>query len=559
LAINCAVFTAVLRAGLHAQSALRAPLVRATAESGRTWDPLIDAEAARQLEIAPLDVWNKRLLDEVRPRVWQDPSPPDCYDLVVIGAGAGGLVSSKQAARRGARSCMISERLAGGDCLNVGCVPSKALLRAARAVREVRRAAEFGVVLSEPARVDFGAIMERLRRLRAQIAPVDSHVATVATGADVYQGRGRFTGPDTVEVNGQALRFRKAVVATGGRPRMPDIPGLEDVSYVTNEQLFNLETLPERMVVLGAGAVGLEMAQAFATFGSHVTLVGRSPTLLAEEPPAAGAALRAALERDGVTFVLGARVTRAEKGADGGAGRCALTLALADGTSSTLQCDTLLVASGRIPNTEDLGLEAAGIETSADGVLVNDLLATTNPNVYAVGDCVAGTPRLTHMAGEMAKLAVQNSLFGGTWRLSSLVVPKCIYTEPELASVARIGPSSSSSSAAADLASAEVVVEEEQFVASLAGNDRAILEGESDDGGFVMVRCERGSGRVVGGTVLAPRAGEIVNEISLAVKANLTMESLGRNIHAYPTTGEATMACGLQWVNARWKTMQKSS
>ena len=229
---------------------------------GATWDTVADGEAARALGVWPLDEYNAALLDEVHPRTWRDPTPPDVYDLVVVGAGAGGLVSSKQAARRGARSCMVSEELAGGDCLNVGCVPSKALLRAARAIREVRRSAEYGVVLSEPPRVDFPGIMRRMRAKRAQIAPADSHAGTTATGADVYQGRGRFTGPHTLEVNGQTLRFRKAVVATGGRALIPPIPGLADVPYVTNAQLFNVEALAKQLVVLGAGAVGLEVRHA---------------------------------------------------------------------------------------------------------------------------------------------------------------------------------------------------------------------------------------------------------------------------------------------------------
>ena len=209
-------------------TALRGRSRTLAAAAGANWDPASDAEAAEALGVTPLDASNLALLDAVHPVEWEDPTtePGFVYDLVVIGAGAGGLVSSKQAARRGARSCLISEALAGGDCLNVGCVPSKALLRAARAVREVRRCAEFGVVLSEPPRVDFAAIMRRLRAKRAEIAPVDSHAATTAVGADVYQGRGRFTGPHTVEVNGRTLRFRKAVLATGGSALVPPVPGL---------------------------------------------------------------------------------------------------------------------------------------------------------------------------------------------------------------------------------------------------------------------------------------------------------------------------------------------
>ena len=289
------------------------------------------------------------------------------------------------------------------------------------------------------------------------------------------------------------------------------------------------------------------MAQAFSSFGSSVTVIARSERLVADKPPPAGRALQAALEEDGVRFLLSRQVTAAERSGTG----ATLTLSSADGTVERVECDLVLVASGRLPNTDDLGLEAAGVRyDSAAGIAVDDLLRTSNPDVYAVGDCVAGVPRLTHMAGEMAKLAVQNALFDGEWRLSSLVVPRCIYTEPELASVGEVG---GEISAAAAPGGVEMV----EYTAALRGNDRAILEGESADGGFVTLRAEAATGRVVGGTVLAARAGEIINEISLAIKAGLSLESLGRNIHPYPTTSEAVMGCGLQWINARWRTMPR--
>ena len=234
------------------------------------------AACARELGVWPLDAANASLLDAVHPRNWSDPTPPAIYDLLVIGAGAGGLISSKQSARRGARSCMISEHLAGGDCLNVGCVPSKALLHCARVAREARQAMAEGFLVggigtTPNLSVDFGAVMARMRRLRAKIAPADSHEGTAGAGADVYQGRGRFVGPNAVEVNGQTLHFKKAVIATGGRAAVPlATPGLAEAPYVTNATLYNLTVLPPRMVVLGAGVVAMEMAQAFAAFGSQV-------------------------------------------------------------------------------------------------------------------------------------------------------------------------------------------------------------------------------------------------------------------------------------------------
>ena len=280
------------------------------AAAALTWaapDTSLQARA-KELGVWPLDVSNARLLDLVHPRHWPDPTPPEVYDLLVIGAGAGGLVSSKQAARRGARSCMISEHLAGGDCLNVGCVPSKALLHCARVAREARAALAEGFLTTaaggsgggggsggaEPEAtlcVDFGAVMARMRRLRAHIAPADSHEGTVGAGADVYQGRGRFVCRDAVSVNGRTLRFRKAVIATGGRASVPlaTTPGLASAPYVTNATLFNLTKLPPRLVILGAGVVAMEMAQAFSIFGSKVTVLVRSKVLPKDEPAAAEA------------------------------------------------------------------------------------------------------------------------------------------------------------------------------------------------------------------------------------------------------------------------------
>jgi pyruvate/2-oxoglutarate dehydrogenase complex dihydrolipoamide dehydrogenase (E3) component len=224
-----------------------------TASSWSPGDTSQEQQARKELEIWPLDANNAKLLNEVHPRGFvSENEPHEVYDLIAIGAGAGGLVSSKQAARRGGKSAMISEKLAGGDCLNVGCVPSKALIRSARAVKEVKRASDFGISVDN-IKVDFPAVMQRVRELRAKIAPADSHEGTEDTGAHVYQGRGRFSSPSTVEVNGQTLTFKKCVIATGGRPTIPNVPGLKESPCITNEQLFNFEALPPRMVILGAG------------------------------------------------------------------------------------------------------------------------------------------------------------------------------------------------------------------------------------------------------------------------------------------------------------------
>ena len=515
------------------------------------------SEDAAGLEVWPLDEHNAALLDSVHPLAWDAEPSGDmipCYDLIAVGAGAGGLVSAKQSARRGARSAMISEHLAGGDCLNVGCVPSKALLRCARMARELK-ASESLLAGGTAPQLDFGAVMERMRRLRAKIGLVDSHEVTVAAGADVFQGRGRFVGPNELEVNGKRLRFRKAVVATGGRAVVPsDVRGLERAPYLTNATLFNLTALPPRMVVLGSGAVGLEMAQAFASFGSQVTVLVRGSRVLSHEHEATSAAARAALEAAGVTFVCGAKLEAVSILRDAARGSAELPLLELVGSSDaglfSQQCEALLVAVGRAANVADLGLEAANVAYTADGVTVNARCqSVSNADIFAVGDCVAGVPRLTHMSGEMAKVAVQNALFGGEWELDYTLVPRCVYTEPEVAAVGL--------ATAADAARAGLEVE--AYSCAMEHNDRAILEGEQDDGGFVTLLVQEGTDRIVGGTVVGSRAGEIINEVTVAMSAGLGLEKLARVIHPYPTTGEAVMQAALGYIRKHWARMPSLS
>lgn len=385
-----------------------------------TTDPDHAREAKKKLLVWPLDKYNAHLLDEVHPRDYgvgssskKDSDEQDAdsatqesfYDLIAIGAGAGGLVSSRQSARRGAKSAMISSHLAGGDCLNVGCVPSKALIRSARAVAEVKRVEEFGVILPAGGeiRVDFHRVMERLRKLRSHIADVDGHDTTVQAGARVFQGRGRFTGTDTIEVNGKTLKFKKAVIATGGRPGIPDnVPGLKEAPYTTNEILFNLEVLPPRMVILGSGVVALEMAQCFALFGSEVTVLQRSKTLFASKQGDSEAAkvIQDELEKSGVSFMSGSvksvETLRERTDDTKELPLMKVSFETTDGAKKELECECLLVATGRVANLEDMGLEAANVEYElGKGVKVNDLAQSVgNPDVYAVGDCVAGVPRL---------------------------------------------------------------------------------------------------------------------------------------------------------------------
>ena len=471
---------------------------------------------------------------------------------------------------------MISMELAGGDCLNAGCVPSKALLRSAKLVREARKAAakdnEFGVCLTKDGKdvnvdvkVDFPKVMERMRKLRSDIAPVDGHARGNAIGSSVFQGKGVFTSPYTIEVvengkqlgdaNNQVLRFRKAVIATGGRPSIPDVKGLKDAPYTTNLNLFNLQSLPKRMVVIGAGIVALEMAQAFAAFGSKVTVLQRSRLLSGDEE--AAKVIRQTLEQDGVTFLDEVKLKEVQtlkpRGTNGELPLLSISLTHKESSKPiNLECECLLLAVGRTANVQNVGLENANVDYHpTQGVLINDYAQSiSNPNIYAVGDCVANVPRLTHMSGEMAKVVVQNSLFNGEWKMSSLVVPAVMYTDPEYAVVKQVVTLNASGHVIPT--PKQSIQDVDVYKTELRGNDRAVLD-SSDKNGYVRISCVKGTGTIVSCTIVSSRAGEMVNEISLAIKNGIEIQGLGRNIHAYPTLGEGVMGCGLQFIGARWE------
>ena len=446
---------------------------------------------------------------------------------------------------------MISSNLAGGDCLNVGCVPSKALIRCARMIREVRKAKneeEFGVKISGEVEVDFAQIMRRMRKLRAEIAPIDGHARGEEIGVHVYQGFGRFVSPDTIEIRDAGkdpvqLKFRKAAICTGGRAKIPgDIDGLKEAPFTTNETLFNLSKLPSHIVVLGSGVVSLEMAQTFATFGSKVTVLVRGEQLFPRSDPDAGKLIQEALnENSGVEFLTKSKITKVQtiKHAEDEGDLPLMKISIDQGGNALdIESDCLLIAAGRLPNVENLNLEAANVEYDADrGVIVDDQSKSiSNSNVFSVGDCTAGVPRLTHMSGEMAKVVIQNALFDDDWKLSSLVVPSCMYTEPEFASVGILNAPTD---------------EVDVWTASLEHNDRAILD--SDNDGYVKIFCKKGTGTIIGCSIIGSRAGELINEVTLAMKNGIPLENIGRNIHCYPTTGEAIMGCGIQLINSKWK------
>ncbi len=459
----------------------------------------------------------------VAPVNWMNPTPAYRYHLVVMGGGPAGLVAAAGAAGLGAKVALIEKHRLGGDCLNFGCVPSKALLQSARVAATVRDAAEFGVVVPPGAHLDFNEVMARMRRLRASLAPNDSAERFRGLGVDVFSGAGRFTSPDTIDVGGQSVRFRRAVIATGARATLPDVPGLAESGFVTNETVFSLVKRPQRLVVLGAGPVGCELAQAFARFGAQVTLVVSHANVLPKEDADAARIVEDSLRRDGVEILTNARVTEV---ASNGAEKLVTIKFNGDPLATAHRLtDELLVAAGRSPNVEGLGLDAAGVEfDSRAGVLVDDRLRTTNRRVFAAGD-VCSRFQFTHAADAMARVVLQNTLFPGRGRASSLVIPRCTFTDPEVAVVGLTEWEAREAGVAVD-----VLVEE------MSHNDRAVLNGETS--GFAKVLLQRGSDRILGATIVARHAGEMLNEITLAMTAKLGLGALARTIHPYPTQAE---------------------
>ncbi len=479
--------------------------------------------------VSPLDVHNVKLLDNTHPKAWVNPSPKPAYNLVVIGAGSGGLVSAAGAAGVGARVALIESHLLGGDCLNVGCVPSKALLRCAKAAAAVRHAADFGVTIDGKVSVDFGYVMERMRRLRASIAPHDSAKRFSAElGVDIFLGKGRFIGKNAIDVNGETLTFAKAVIATGGTAAIPNIPGLASAPYLTNATLFNLTELPPRLGVIGAGPIGLEMAQAFQRFGSQVTVLARDSRILSKEDPDAAKLVEASLRRDGVTFAFSLDMKRVESRE----GKPPVTVIVEDTSGErALEFDALLIATGRKPAVKGLGLEDAGVDYDERmGIHVNDRLQTSNTDVYAVGD-VASKYQFTHMADFMARLVIRNALFFGRDNVSNLVIPWATYTDPEVAHVGLYEK---------DLHDRNIPYS--TFTREFADVDRAIVDSDID--GFVKIHVKKGSDQILGATIVGSHAGDMISEITVAMQSGMGLGKLASVIHPYPTAAEAIRQCG---------------
>ena len=477
------------------------------------------AAGANPVIVPPMDAHNETLVSNVHPSDWINPEPLSRYNLVVIGAGTAGLITAAGAAGLGAKVAVIERFLLGGDCLNVGCVPSKCLIRSSRAAEDIRTASQFGVSVADEPRVDFSAVMERMRRLRAHISHNDSAQRFRDLGVDVFLGEGQFSGSNTIQVEGKTLNFKKAVIATGARAVHPPVEGLAEAGFLTNETVFSLTERPRRLAVVGGGPIGCELAQAFRRLGSQVTLIEMSAQFLAREDPEASRLLAETFRREGIDVRLSTRLekvtsTDTEK---------QLHLER-EGKKEVLGVEEIFVGVGRAPNVENLNLEAAGVKYNKRGVLVNDYLQTTNSRIYGAGD-VCMKWKFTHAADAAARIVIQNALFLGRKKLSALTMPWCTYTDPELAHVGMY-----------EREAREKGLEVDQFVRPLSEVDRGIIDGET---GFVKVLVKKGTDQILGATIVARHAGEMISEISLAIVGGIGLKTLSNVIHPYPTQTEA--------------------
>lgn len=469
-----------------------------------------------------MDHHNSEMINCAHPPCWEDPRVEGLYDVLVIGGGAAGLVSAIMAVMQGSRTALIEGQYMGGDCLVSGCVPSKALLVCSNEIARTKQLSNYGISLRGPPELDFGFIMERMRRLRAEIAHHDSaERISNEFGIDVYLGYAQFTNPHQVQVNSQLLTYSKCVLCTGAQPYIPSITGLEQIHFYTSETIWNLTELPGRMTFLGGGPVACELAQAFARFGSKVSVVTVSGTLLPREEPEAAELLSAVFQSEGVNIYTNSTIVAVTKDTE-----IAFSVHIAGPYSIVIPCDCLVIATGRTPNVHSFSLEKANITLKSGLLDLNDYLQTSNPDIYAAGD-VCGLAQFTHAADAMARLAVSNALHGNTEKYSDLKIPRCIYTDPEIAHIgetcATLGPS----------------IPFQKTVREFQRNDRKLIDGNS--AGFVQL-LSSGS-QLLGATIVGTEAAALLPELTLALTCGLGLKQIARTIHPYPTPGETIKHC----------------
>jgi pyruvate/2-oxoglutarate dehydrogenase complex dihydrolipoamide dehydrogenase (E3) component len=478
--------------------------------------------------VRPVDEYNQRLVSYVHPPNWINPQPADCYDLVVIGAGTAGLVVAAGAAGLdlGLKVALIEKHLMGGDCLNVGCVPSKCIIRSSRVVGEIWEAQNFGVhIPKDQITVDFPAVMARMRRLRAGISHHDSAERFKNIGVDVFLGSGRFASNNTVEVDGKTLRFKKAVIATGARAVRPPIPGIENIGYLTNETVFSLTQRPDKLAVIGGGPIGCELAQAFRRLGCEVTLFHRGSHLLNKEDADAAAIVQDVLIQEGIRVVLNCQLEEVVAVTEG-----KRIYFSSNGHRDSVTVDEILAGAGRAPNVEGLNLEGVGVEYDPrKGVKVNDYLQTANPKIYAAGD-ICMDWKFTHAADAAARIVIKNTLFSpfglGRSKLGSLVMPWVTYTDPEIAHVGMYEHEAQKQG-----------IDVNTIKIPFSSVDRAIADGEET--GFLKILHKKGSDEILGATIVARHAGEMISEVTTAIVNKIGLSKISSVIHPYPTQAEA--------------------
>jgi pyruvate/2-oxoglutarate dehydrogenase complex dihydrolipoamide dehydrogenase (E3) component len=467
------------------------------------------------------------------------------YNLLIVGAGPAGLAAAEAAALRGARVALIERDLLGGTCLNKGCIPSKTIICTSRLYREMRDAEQFGGRVPSGIVVDFPSVMERVRRIRTRIGERTSAESLAAMGVDLFFGEAIFTGRDRVAVGKTVLRFKKALIATGARPVRPSIPGLEEAGYLTYENVFDLTECPKRLLVIGGGPVGCELAQAFARLGSQVTLAQVDPMFLGNEERDAAQLLSDALARDGIEIHLDTRTTKVRV-----EGNDKVVDLVHDDATRIVAVDRILVGVGTAPNVDGLGLEHAGVAYDpVKGIPVDDFLRTTNPRIFAAGDvCTAN--KFPHIESVAARIVVANALFLGRERLSAEAVPWCTFTDPEIAHVGMYVTEARQKN-----------IPVKTFTILMHEVDRAITDGEEE--GFVKLHVRDGTGKILGATVVARHAGDLINEISLAMTAGLDLHVLARVNQPYPTQSQAIKmaadayvqsrrSAGRSWLRTKW-------
>jgi pyruvate/2-oxoglutarate dehydrogenase complex dihydrolipoamide dehydrogenase (E3) component len=459
----------------------------------------------------------------VRPDGWTNPKPRELYDLVVIGAGPGGIAAAELAARLGRSVALIEKNRLGGNSLNAGSVPSKALVATARIFASMSDTEEFGSPVPPEPAPDFAKVMEHMRRIRARIAAYHSASQLAAQGIAVFFGAAQFEIKDTITVGDASLRFSKAIIATGARPKPSDISGLDDIGYCTSDTIFDITELPKRLAVIGGGPLGCEMAQAFCRLGVHVTIIQNDPKFLPREERDAAEILSRAMARDGVVIRLNTTVTgaRIENGTK-------ILETVNNEVKADIETDLVLLSIGRVPNVENLALEKAGVSCeSKHGIVIDDFFQTTNANIYAVGD-VCMELKFTNAAQASGRMAVENAMLKGRERRSSLLVPWCTYCDPEIAHIGlHIWDAR------------KYAVPVKSFTRMMHDVDRAITDGQ--DTGFVKILIEDGTDRILGATIVATRASEMINEIAVVMNAGIGMKTLARMIHTYPTQSEGIM------------------